>query len=281
MKKKIISGLFIIGIIIGILIMLYPSIAQWYNTKVSSYIVDTYYETSIIDPEVIEESFSKAIEYNESLAEGSFSLVNGKSESQLYSDALNVLDGMIGVIRIESINLELPFYHGTSEEIMQSGIGHLEGSSLPTGNVGEHTLLTGHRGIVNAKLFTDLDQVEIGDYIELDVYDQTFTYCVTDIFVVLPDEIEYLEPVEDKELLTLITCTPYGVNTHRLLVQATRIEIDETIEDTVEIEEESTSLFTFLKSENNMIYSFSSIAIILILIFIFTITIAILKRKKR
>lgn len=233
MRKKIISKLLILGIIVGIAIIAYPTIAELYNSSVNSRLIDSYYETSTTTQEMIDEAFEKAVAYNESLKESEFSLINGDVESEVYFEALDILDGMIGIITIDSIDLRLPIYHGTSESVMQSGVGHLEGSSLPTGNESEHTLLTSHRGVLNAKLFDDLDKVELGDIIELEILNQTFTYEVTDIFVVLPDEVEYLEVVEGEELLTLITCTPYGINTHRLLVQATRIELeDEDIIDT-------------------------------------------------
>ena len=129
----------------------------------------------------------------------------------------------MGYIEIPKINVRLPIYHGTSEEVLQEGVGHIESTALPIGGEFTHAILTGHRGLPRAKLFTDLDQLEIGDRFYLYILDEILAYEVDEIHTVLPDELQQLQTVEDRDLVTLITCTPYGVNTHRLLVRGTRI----------------------------------------------------------
>ena len=142
-----------------------------------------------------------------------------------YENLLNINnDGMIGYITIDKIKVELPIYHGTSEEVLSKSVGHLEGSSLPVGGIGTHSVLSAHRGLPSSKLFTDLDKLEIGDIFTINILNQMLTYEIDKITIVKPNEIEGLKIEEGKDYITLLTCTPYGINTHRLLVRGTRIE---------------------------------------------------------
>jgi sortase A len=135
---------------------------------------------------------------------------------------------VIGSIEIPSINVSLAIYHGTSEAVLQTGVGHIPGSSLPVGGVGTHCVLSGHRGLPSARLFTDLDKLNVGDTFVLHVLDETLTYEVDQILIVEPDDVDALEIDPDKDLCTLVTCTPYGINTHRLLVRGHRVENEAT-----------------------------------------------------
>lgn len=143
----------------------------------------------------------------------------------MYESTLNVSgDGIIGVVKIPSIRVNLPIYHGVEEFTLQDAIGHIEGSSLPIGGPSTHTIVSGHRGLPSAKLFTDLDQLEVGDYFMFQVLDDTYTYQVDQIKIVEPNDFTYLQIEEGKDLATLQTCTPYGINTHRLLVRGHRVD---------------------------------------------------------
>ena len=146
-----------------------------------------------------------------------------------YEEVLNLNgDGVMGYLEIPRIDVELPIYHGTSEEVLEKGAGHLEATALPIGGKNRHPVISAHRGLPSAELFTRLDEMEIGDWFYLSVLDETLAYEVDKITVIEPEELEFLTPEENRDLLTLLTCTPYGVNTHRLLVRGTRVPYEET-----------------------------------------------------
>lgn len=195
--------------------------------------IDTYQEqVQKLKDEQCEQIFAKAQEYNETLVRQDISFENIKSGRETlkeqgleYEELLNVdSSGMMGYLVIDKINLELPVSHGQSERVLKYGVGHLEGSSLPVGGESTHAVLFGHRGLPSAKLFTDLDQLEIGDTIEMHILNRTLTYEVDRILVVEPEETDDLQIAEGQDFITLVTCTPYGVNSHRLLVRATRVQ---------------------------------------------------------
>jgi sortase A len=182
-----------------------------------------------LEPEDYSAIFQQAYDYNKQLYESEISPLLYPELFPDYWDALNVTDfGMIGYLKIDRIGVELPIYHGTSAEVLNYGVGHLEGSSLPVGGESTHSVMSAHRGLPSAKLFTDLDRVELGDTFQIIVLDQILTYQVDQIKIIFPNEIEDLQIVEGKDYCTLFTCTPYGINTHRLLVRGIRIE---TIEE--------------------------------------------------
>ena len=171
-----------------------------------------------------------AYDFNEKLAAAqseSFLYLDGEFKDSYYKTLDPTGTGIIGYIEIENIGVNLPIYHGTEESVLQMGIGHLEGSSFPTGTASTHCILSGHRGLPSAKLFTDLDQMIVGDTFLLHILDQTFAYQVDNISIVLPEDTGGLGIVDGEEYVTLVTCTPYGVNTHRLLVRAKRVDYNE------------------------------------------------------
>lgn len=179
-----------------------------------------------------EEDYSKfwdaAIAYNEALAEKTMNFELSDVELEEYNSILDATGtGVIGYIEIENIGVNLPIYHGTEESVLQVGIGHLEGTSFPTGTKTTHAVLSGHRGLPSSKLFSDLDQMIVGDSFLLHILNETFAYQVDQIKIVLPNETSDLAIQNDKEYVTLVTCTPYGVNTHRLLVRAKRVDYSE------------------------------------------------------
>ncbi len=229
LKKQIPNIIFSLIFLAGICIFLYPSVSNYINSKRQSRAVATYQDALA---EVTEEDYSRfwqeAIDYNAELAEKPMSFILNEQEKSRYNRILDPTGtGVIGTIEIENIGVNLPIYHGTEESVLQVGIGHLEGTSFPTGTTTTHVILSGHRGLPSAKLFTDLDQMIVGDTFLLHILNQTFAYQVDQINIVLPDETQDLAIVDGKEYVTLVTCTPYGVNTHRLLVRAKRVDYNE------------------------------------------------------
>lgn len=172
--------------------------------------------------------WQEAYEYNEDLAKRPLNFNLDEDEKKRYESIMNVTGtGIMGYIEIENIGVNLPIYHGTDESVLQVGIGHLEGTSFPTGTKSTHAVFSGHRGLPSSKLFTDLDQMIVGDTFLLHIMDQTFAYQVDKINIVLPEETNDLAIVDGQEYVTLVTCTPYGINTHRLLVRAKRVDYSE------------------------------------------------------
>lgn len=223
---------------IGLVILLYPTVSDWWNQRISSRAVATYDEKVASMTETDYSAWFEAAEaYNENLAtmgsENTISYPNLVDEN--YWETLDVTGtGIMGYITIEKINVQLPIYHGTDTSVLLAAAGHLEGTSLPVGGESTHCVISAHRGMPSAKLFTDLDQLEIGDTFTITVLNQVLTYEVDQITIVLPDEIENLYIEDGEDYCTLMTCTPYGVNTHRLLVRGKRIETTAHINVTAE-----------------------------------------------
>jgi sortase A len=170
-----------------------------------------------------DEIIQSAVDYNTRLAQSPMSFTLSDAENEDYESQLS-LTQVMGYINIPSIRVTLPIYHGTSESVLQTGVGHLAGSSLPVGGIGTHCVLSGHRGLPSAKLFTDLDKLVEGDTFTISVLDETLTYQVDQILIVDPDDVSALAIDPEQDYVTLVTCTPYGVNTHRLLVRGHRID---------------------------------------------------------
>ena len=211
--------------VVGAGLLLYPSVSNYINQANSARVIYDYDQLAAnASREDIDAMLLQAQEYNTELynTPGSFAepdLVQG------YDDLLDVTGtGIMGYISIEKLGVNLPIYHGTATEVLQVGVGHLEGSSLPVGGPGTHCVLSGHRGLPSSKLFTDLDKLEVGDRFVITVLDTKLVYEVDQIKVVLPDEIADLQVVEGMDYCTLLTCTPYGINTHRLLVRGVRVD---------------------------------------------------------
>ena len=225
MKRDKIGILLVLMLFIGVCGLLYPSVSQYWNSKTQTRVVENYQDIlSSLDQADYDEFFQDAEAYNAALAELPSPLFDYR-QLQGYEDALNVNgNGIMGYVIIKKLGVELPIYHGISAEVLNVACGHLEGSSLPVGGESTHCVLSAHRGLPHAKLFTELDKMEPGDTFQITVLDRTFTYQVDQIKVVRPDEINDVEIAEGKDYCTLLTCTPYGINSHRLLVRGTRIE---------------------------------------------------------
>lgn len=218
-------------VIIGIVMMAYPTFSDWWNDMHQSRAIAGYVEqVSDMSRQNSDALWTAARAYNEKLLKksGDRFLLTDKEKAE-YERTLNVTGtGIMGYVNIPKIGIELPIYHGTDPAVLEIAIGHIEGSSLPVGGKGTHCVISGHRGLPSAKLFTDLDQLQEGDTFQLQVLNRTLVYEVDQIRIVLPDELSDLAIDPDKDYCTLVTCTPYGVNTHRLLVRGHRIEASET-----------------------------------------------------
>lgn len=225
MKKHLSTILLLVIFIIGLSLLLYPSFADWWNSfHQSRAIVDYDAALSDLKEEDYTALFDAADEYNRKIRELDFPLMY-YDEVEGYEDILNVSSsGIMAYISIPKIGVELPIYHGTSEGVLQVAVGHLEGTSLPVGGESTHCVLSAHRGLPSARLFTDLDKLELGDVFTISVLDRLLTYQVDQILIVEPQEVDALYVTEGEDYCTLVTCTPYGVNSHRMLVRGTRIE---------------------------------------------------------
>lgn len=235
-KKRIFDGIRIVVLLFFIGVLLYPTISDYLSRIHSSQVIQSYEKSVIgLDQETKDTMLKDAQTYNSSLI--------GKEElydpfmsiekvDKYYMSLLNSNgDGVMGYIQIPRIDVKLPIYHTTSEKVLQKGVGHLQGTSLPIGGKSTHAALSGHRGLPSSNLFTDLDLLEIGDIFYMEVLGNTSAYKIDQIKTVLPTETKDLEIVDGKDYVTLITCTPYSVNTHRLLVRGTRIDYQKAIEE--------------------------------------------------
>lgn len=237
MKKRTgspITLLLILILLAGVSLLLYPTVSDYWNSFHQSRAIASYAEqVAKIDPDTYKQLWADAQAYNRSLIGkvGRYDMTD--EERAKYESLLNVSgNGIIGYIEIPSIKCSLPIYHGTDEAILQIAVGHIEGTSLPVGGSGTHCVLSGHRGLPSARLFTDLDKMVEGDTFMMRVLDETLTYEVDQIRIVLPDEMDDLEIEEGKDYCTLVTCTPYGINSHRLLVRGHRVENQEEAQAT-------------------------------------------------
>lgn len=226
MKKHTSTIILFVILLIGLSLLLYPSFANYWNSFTQSRAIATYTEQlAAIDTDRYKEYWIEAEAYNQSLIDRPNPYLRSEEQIAQYEAALNIDGtGVMGYVEIPNINVTLPIYHGTEENILQVAIGHIDWTSLPTGGADTHCAISGHRGLPSARLFTDLDQLVVGDYFILNILDRTMTYEVDQIHIVEPDETEGLLIQEGKDLCTLVTCTPYGVNSHRLLIRGHRVE---------------------------------------------------------
>lgn len=247
-KKKVITiCIAVVAFLIALGITIYPMISTWYNSRHQSQIHTQYQEkVEQVDNTKLIEAKELAVAYNQTILPGaqdedSFSKEALMSASADYAELLNLAgDGIMGYVEIPTIGVALPIYHGTNNSTLERGVGHLLGSSLPVGGASTHSVLTAHSGMASQKLFSDLDQLEIGDVFYLEVLDEKLAYQVDQIKTVLPYDTTFLQTELEKDLCTLVTCTPFGVNTHRLLVRGTRIPYEEAeviVEEKLETEE--------------------------------------------
>lgn len=228
MRKKansISTIILIIILLVGFSVMLYPTVSDWWNSKVQSRAVASYNEAvAQMNDGATERFLSEAQEYNRKLT-GLYAPFTDYDSIDGYNEILNISGtGIMGYISIPVIKSEFPIYHGTSAEVLNIAAGHLQGSSFPVGGADTHAVISAHRGLPTAKLFTDLDKLVIGDIFTITILDRVYTYEVEEILIVKPEEIDKLAIIPGKDYVTLMTCTPYGVNTHRLLVRSHRID---------------------------------------------------------
>jgi len=230
MKKNITNILLFVILFVGLSVLLYPMVADYVNSKSQSRAIAQYVESlSKKDPNQYAAEMAEAQAYNESLLGKATRFAPTEEELEAYHHYLGADNTPIGYLEIPAIKVDLPMYLGTEESVLQVGIGVMPGSSLPIGGPSTHTVLTGHRGLPSSRLLTDLDQVDIGDTFTLFVLNEMLFYEVDQIRIVLPNEMDDLDIVEGEDYCTLVTCTPYGINTHRLLVRGTRIENAEEV----------------------------------------------------
>ncbi|MBQ9327919.1 MAG: class C sortase [Solobacterium sp.] len=212
--------------LIGIGLILYPSVSDYWNSYHQTRAIVSYNETvSSIDTAAFEEMWEKASAYNETLLREDNRYYLDEEEEETYDSLLNITGtGIMSYVEIKKLNISLPIYHGTDESVLQIAIGHIPGTSLPVGGESTHCVISGHRGLPSARLFTEIDQLEKGDTFLVQTLGETLTYEVDQIRIVLPHELDDIEIEEGKDYCTLVTCTPYGINSHRLLVRGHRIE---------------------------------------------------------
>lgn len=235
MKKHLSTILLIIAFLTGLSLLIYPSLSNYWNSFHQSRAIASYMEQmAALDNDNFGQYLAEAEAYNRTLAgrEIEERMEISEDEQQDHARYESLLDvggtGIMGYIEIPSIQVSLPIYHGTSDGVLKIAVGHIEGTSLPVGGEGTHCALSGHRGLPSARLFTDLDKLVLGDTFVLQILDKTLTYEVDQILIVLPFEMDSLEIEEGKDLCTLVTCTPYGVNSHRLLVRGHRVGTEES-----------------------------------------------------
>lgn len=237
MKKKSSKIVIILIFLAGLSLLLYPLVANQWNNHRQEQLISNY-ESVVADKEAAGNidyaaEMKKAEAYNDALLPSilpdSFAVADASTETDSsYEDSLNIAgDGMMGIVEIPKIAIKLPIYHGTGDEVLQKAAGHLEGSSLPIGGESTHAVISAHRGLPSASLFTDLDQLEIGDHFLIHVLDETLCYEVDQILVVDPEDTSALAVEDGEDLVTLLTCTPYGVNTQRLMVRGHRVPYEE------------------------------------------------------
>lgn len=233
MSRKLKSVIGIVLVVVGVVLLLYPSVSNWLAEQSRSVVLSDYQDTVAGTNEVqLEEAFEKACDYNSRLRRGiarvtdPFDPSAQKVTDTDYLECLNILgNGVMGSISISSIKVTMPIYHGTSDNDLQHGVGHLQGTALPVGGNSTHCVIAGHTGLPTAKIFDALGQVKQGDVFVLSILNKKLAYQVCDISIVLPEETDKLAVQEGRDLVTLVTCTPYGKNTHRLLVTGERCDV--------------------------------------------------------
>lgn len=226
LKKNWTTILLVVIVLAGLCLLLYPSFSDWWNSMHQSRAIAAYVDTvDAMSQEEIDEILTAAREYNERLWHRQNRWVLSEEEQAEYNSLLDVSgNGIMGYISIPVIGVNLPIYHGTEESVLQVAAGHLSSTSLPVGGPGTHAAVSGHRGLPSARLFTDLDQLKVGDIFTISVLNEVYTYQIEQIVTVLPEDTSQMNLYQGEDLCTLQTCTPYGVNSHRLLLRGRRIE---------------------------------------------------------
>ncbi len=276
-KKKsgaLVNAILFLIMLIGAGIIAYPTFSDWWNSFHQTRAIAGYVEqVASMDQEVFDKMWEDAVGYNLQLPYNANRLLLSDEEKQVYNSILDVTGtGIMGYIDIPKIDISLPIYHGTDEAVLQIAIGHIEGTSFPVGGPGTHSVLSGHRGLPSAKLFSDIDQLVEGDRFLIQVLDRTLTYEVDQIRIVLPAELQDLEIVEGEDYCTLVTCTPYGVNTHRLLVRGHRVETEQ---------EEAHVVADAMKFEPVLVAPLVAAPILLLLLLLLLLSTSGRKRRRR
>ncbi len=286
-SEKLLLIISIIFIILGVGIFLYPSISNYLAEKNHIDIIRNYDNLIVkINEEKINEEKEKARIYNENLSgdpvHDPFVIGSGYALPENYKEVLNVSDdGVMGYVEIPKISVYLPIYHGTSDEVLEKGVGHIQNTSVPIGGNSTHSILTGHTGLPNAELFTRLDELGIGDIFYIHVLGDVLTYKVFETKVILPDKIDELRILNGKDYVTLVTCTPYGVNSHRLLVKAERVEYEEYSVTKSTTDEEGTDTKKESPSKHYYLTGTQIGIVILALILMITVIIIVSMRNKK
>lgn len=251
MRRRIITIVLIAAFLGGLSLLLYPTVSDWWNSRHQSRAVSTYMEAvAQIDDNRYDQIWNEALAYNAELARKEMNFKLNDEQLEEYNSLLNITgNGIMGYVDIPAINVTLPVYHGTEESVLQIAIGHIAGTSLPVGGESTHCVISGHRGLPSAKLFTDIDKLVVGDLFTLNVLDEVLTYEVDQIRIVFPYELDDLRIEAGKDYCTMVTCTPYGINTHRLLVRGHRIETKadarevRVAADALQVDEKMVALF--------------------------------------
>jgi len=277
MKRKAINIIIIILALIGVMLLVYPYVSYRLSDRDQTYVVQQYDDSlAKMTEQQMQEEWERAQAYNESLVTSVLYDPFASGQEDMDAEYLSLLDiagnGVMCHIEIPKIKVDLPVFHGVSLSTLEKGVGHLEGSSLPVGGAGTHAVMTAHTGLNSAKLFTDLIELEIGDEFYIHTLDQILAYRVDNILTVEPEDVGALSMVEGKDYVTLVTCTPYGINSHRLLVRGVRV--DYTPE---EIKQAIADTDTVLSNETIMLYA--GIVLLILLIIIILIVTRIKKRR--
>lgn len=284
-SDKILLIISIILILGGLVIFLYPTVSNYLAEKNQVEIIREYEEMVVqINENQINQEMQKAQTYNENLSgepvHDPFVEGSGYALPENYTEVLNLAkDGVMAYIEIPKISVYLPIYHGTSNEVLENGVGHIQSTSVPIGGESTHSVLTGHTGLPSAELFTRLDELVVGDIFYIHVLNEVLTYKIYETKVILPDEIDELQITSGRDLITLVTCTPYGVNTHRLLVKAERTEYEEYVTDEKEINTDNSNSEN--KEEKNYYIEGIKIGISIFIAIIIIMTIIFIIKKKK
>lgn len=274
--RRHLSTIFLILIfLIGTILLLYPTFSDWWNSFHQSRAVTSYIgQVTDLNNEEYEEMLEEARAYNAQLARTRTDYELTEEELERYNAELNVSGtGIMGYVDIPSIKVTLPIYHGTEEAVLQTAVGHIESTSLPVGGANTHCVISGHRGLPRARLFTDIDRLVAGDIFTLNVLDEVLTYEVDQILIVEPYDLSCLQIIPGRDLVTLVTCTPYGINTHRLLVRGHRIETGKV--STVRVMADA------IQVNKTLVAVFIAVPVLTVLVLIVLITTGIQRRQVR
>ena len=265
MKKHLFTVIIVCVFLLGLSLLLYPTVSDWWNTFHQSRAVASYIEkVSTMEDDEYNNILNQAREYNSTVADKGIKFRLSDDELKKYESVLNITDsGIMGYVEIPKINCKLPIYHGIDDSILQVAIGHIAGTSLPVGGESSHCVISGHRGLPSARLFTDIDKLNQGDTFAIHVLDETLYYEVDQIRIVKPEQTENIRITKGEDYCTLVTCTPYGVNSHRLLVRGHRLQNQK--DSSVRVTADA------IQYEPIIIVPFIALPILIVLIIIFII----------